>query len=254
MRYPRRLLARRIVPTLVAILGGAAPIYAQCGRAGVAVSGVSTDKGMPFTADRVHTKISKTGGDSEKSQRLFSQEVARDTEGRTRIATPAHKIGITDITGPSSITVCDPVAGAQIALYPETHRAMVVKNMLSRRAPPARPVITVDFYWHLRDRSAEDIGTRELAGLPIRGVRITPGTAEASSEVGAASTPADSQEIWISQDMDLEVRSKSFYQRSGIVVQISLDNLRREEPNASLFQVPPDYKIENTGSGQQTAP
>jgi hypothetical protein len=83
----------------------------------------------------------------------------------------------------------------------------------------------------------EPLGTRRIAGVETTGRRITivvpPG-------YGENATPREiTDERWESPELKLLVQSRHSDSRSTI--EYRLENIRREEPPAHLFAIPPDY-------------
>jgi TonB family protein len=88
----------------------------------------------------------------------------------------------------------------------------------------------------------EDMGINFLDGLQLTGIRETrtypPGS------IGNDQPVAITNEYWYSPDLHLNISVKRTDPRFGIQT-LQLTGIRREEPDASLFEVPPDYKLVN---------
>jgi hypothetical protein len=86
-----------------------------------------------------------------------------------------------------------------------------------------------------------DLGTQEIEGLNAKGTRITriiPAGAQGNDR------PIETvQESWYSPELHLMLMHANKSPESGETV-TRLTNLVRDEPPAELFQVPPDYTIE----------
>jgi len=76
------------------------------------------------------------------------------------------------------------------------------------------------------EATGESLGTRVIAGLKCEG--------------WLEKTPAGTTETWISKELKIVVLLKSSDPRTG---ESRITNLSRAEPDASLFQPPPDYKV-----------
>ena len=146
---------------------------------------------------------------------------------------------------PQSVRIFDPVAGVSYSLIPRDHTAH--KTELRRRAvqppsqttgasanptspPPAPPRPT-----------REDLGTQELEGLEVRGERIIrtiPAGAEGNDRPMQITT-----EMWTSLKPRLVLMRITNDPRYGESA-MRLTNLVRDEPPAELFQLPPDYTVE----------
>jgi hypothetical protein len=91
----------------------------------------------------------------------------------------------------------------------------------------------------------ESLGTQVIEGVQAEGTR-TVVTIPAGS-IGNDSPIEIISEKWYSPELGMVVRSKNSDPRSGDNI-YQLTNIRREEPSASLFQVPADYTIKEGGS------
>jgi hypothetical protein len=108
-------------------------------------------------------------------------------------------------------------------------------------AVPARPMVKPLPGPPSDNVSVESLGTETINGLLANGTRITniipPGS------VGNEQPLTTTSETWMSEDLHQSVLTKHFDPRSGDMVR-EMKNITREEPDPSLFQVPPDYAIE----------
>jgi hypothetical protein len=90
--------------------------------------------------------------------------------------------------------------------------------------------------------STKDLGTRDFNGIKaegkLRSYEIPAG------EIGNRNAIVVSDETWYSPDLQVTVYTKHSDPRSGDTV-FRLDNLKREEPAASLFSVPSDYTVKD---------
>jgi hypothetical protein len=88
--------------------------------------------------------------------------------------------------------------------------------------------------------TTKDLGTRDFNGIKaegkLRSYEIPAG------EIGNRNPIVVSDETWYSPDLQVSVYTKHSDPRSGDTV-FRLDNLKREEPAASLFAVPSDYTV-----------
>jgi hypothetical protein len=134
---------------------------------------------------------------------------ARDSQGRTR-AERALKIGPYWLT-----TIADPVAGIAYLL---DDTAKVAHRMALPPYDPAtaRPSIA--------GPNEENLGEQVVDGLRLSGRRVNGG--------------ALIIEIWRSEDLQLEVITRSSNGYSG-----RLEKLSRAEPDPALFRPPADYRV-----------
>ena len=90
--------------------------------------------------------------------------------------------------------------------------------------------------------TTKDLGTRDFNGIKaegkLRSYEIPAG------EIGNRNPIVVSDETWYSPDLQVTVYTKHSDPRSGDTV-FRLDNLKREEPAASLFAVPSDYTVKD---------
>jgi hypothetical protein len=100
-----------------------------------------------------------------------------------------------------------------------------------------------DFKWAGKG-TTKDLGTRDIGGVKaqgkLRSYEIPAG------EVGNAKPIVVSDETWWSPDLQITLYSKHSDPRSGDNI-YRVDNLKRDEPAASLFTVPSDYAVKDAG-------
>jgi hypothetical protein len=91
-----------------------------------------------------------------------------------------------------------------------------------------------------RDHSREDLGTMEIEGFTVKGVRMT--TTTAAGVMGNDKPMTSTSERWFSDELKLDLVIKSSAPESGQHVR-RLVNIRSGDPDPLLFQVPPDYTV-----------
>jgi len=96
----------------------------------------------------------------------------------------------------------------------------------------------------------EDLGTQSMDGLTVQGTRIT--KTIAAGEIGNEHALQVVTERWYSPDLQTTVMSTTTDPRTGVST-YKLTNISRAEPDASLFQVPADYKLTQGGGGRSHA-
>jgi hypothetical protein len=113
------------------------------------------------------------------------------------------------------------------------------RDLQTRLAPLASAF--GDMKWS-KSASTKDLGTRDFNGIKaegkLRSYEIPAG------EIGNRNPIVVSDETWYSPDLQVTVYTKHSDPRSGDTV-FRLDNLKREEPAASLFAVPSDYTVKD---------
>jgi hypothetical protein len=190
--------------------------------------------------------------------------VARDSDGRIRF----EKHGGFRPAGDAETLVLHTRDGGQIETTRETMgisilifggaRTLIQPGMrvahVTKESPPAksnRPLLP----YSIRvtnllsgkprpDISVEDLGYREIEGISARGVRLTNLGTESDGEWNGK--PVRITETWASDDLAatiLEIRTNPRKQAVDIT---TLTNIKREEPDHSLFEIPPGYKINPT--------
>jgi TonB family protein len=208
----------------------------------------------PFTGVIVveRTNVSRDGGPA--LQLKTTREVARDSQGRvydvSRQLVPASQSGAAPII---RIQIYDPQTGSYTYLYPE--RKIYVTGTVDH-PPAATP-------WDLvgspagnsvplnQSTKREDLGTHSIGGVSAHGVReiqtthTTPTMWRNSCGPRPASTMGieivRTHEYWYSDDLHMQVVVKHNDPSTGSAT-ITLTQVKRGEPDSSLFQIPDGYK------------
>ena len=194
----------------------------------------------------------------------------RDSLGRTREERPLGRAD--DPQTPILVEIADPIAGVQYVLDTQNkvaHRVTVQPQTgtLARTArsgaftatlpPPAggvgasgavvgppppevRSSGPIRPSWRNQVPEIEKLGTRMIEGVLAEGERSTFTIPE--GEQGNDQPIRTITETWTSPELKMVMLRKSSDPRSGEFVQKML-NLSRTEPDASLFQAPPEYTI-----------
>ena len=209
---------------------------------------VSVEKDKPFIAVRV----------SKSSDQVFHEDdlVARDAGGR--IYEENHNLPLqfygyksfqdaNTLWALGTISILDCFGGRSIHLVPGSHTADVAQSCanvqpfqqsgkpysyaLSRFAGVKTPP----------DVSVEDLGTHVIEGSRARGIRtIWLGTDKDGEWFGK---PVRAVEEWRSDDLGATLLIINSDFRKAAEYRSSLTKIRRMEPETSLFEVPPEYKI-----------
>ena len=220
----------------------------------------------PFTAKHT-TKATTILPDGTKQLTELVELVARDSDGRIRFEKhggfrPAGdaetfvlhtrdggQIETTRETMGVSILIFDCPGGARTLIQPGMRIAHITKESTpaksNRPLPPYSIRVTNLLSGKPRpDISVEDLGYREIEGISARGVRLTNLGTESDGEWNGK--PVRITETWASDDLAatiLEIRTNPRKQAVDIT---TLTNIKREEPDHSLFEIPPGYKINPT--------
>jgi hypothetical protein len=113
-----------------------------------------------------------------------------------------------------------------------------LRDMQTRLAPLTAGAFG-DMKWASK-ATTKDLGTRDVNGVKaegkLRSYEIPAG------EIGNRNPIVVSDETWYAPELQVTVYTRHSDPRSGDTV-FRLDNLKREEPAASLFSVPSDYTV-----------
>jgi hypothetical protein len=128
------------------------------------------------------------------------------------------------------VEIADPVAGVRYQLDMQKRSAL-----RSPWQPAMQPYLQ-------NAEPPESLGTRIIEGLRVEGV-------QRHRLIVAAAHPRDPSleswsETWYSPELQIRVlqRIKSAFSGESLV---RLQNIRREEPDASLFELPEDFQVED---------
>jgi hypothetical protein len=86
----------------------------------------------------------------------------------------------------------------------------------------------------------ESLGTQTIEGILAEGTRWT--TTYSTGAVGNDRPFSATRETWMSPELHMTVLMKNDDPRSGESV-TRMTNISRSEPDGSLFQPPPDYRV-----------
>jgi hypothetical protein len=129
-----------------------------------------------------------------------------------------------------SVRLFDPLTGIRTLCDPALHIArqeFVPKQPKANSFP--NPFMRI-----------EDLGATTLNGLQAKGTRRTYTIAAAASGTGGAVEIED--EDWYSEDLHINLLVRHSDPRIGVET-IGISGLKREEPPATMFQVPAGYQI-----------
>jgi len=228
-------------------------------------------QGAPYSATITNEYI-QTLEDGTHITQTSTGNVARDSEGRTRqdaslpsignlsaadapylvflqdpVAQTVYTLNLTDKTAqkmpslPQNITT----AGPMPPMSSESKFAIRVEGSVPPGGPPPLPPpgIMMQRTFVSSDEgkvNVEDLGTQTMEGVQVSGVRTT--RTIPVGEIGNDKPISIVTEVWTSPDLKTIVYSKRSDPRMGEQT-FQLTNIVRSEPDASLFTVPPDFKI-----------
>jgi len=200
-----------------------------------------TVKGAPLSGDFVVSRDT-TLADGNRIHHESQSRVYRDAEGRVRremgvdLATPA-----TGSVKRNLVVIVDPVAGKRYMLNPETKTARELP--LGGPGPRGGNHAEQMKVMGLDPTAAvkEQLGTKAVNGFQAEGLRVT--RTIPAGAIGNDKPIEVVTERWYSPDLQISVLTMHTDPMMGNVT-TKLVNVNRGDPDASLFQVPADYKIE----------
>ena len=221
-------------------------------------------KGSPYSAEAV-TETTQTLADGNRIVHKSTAMLYRDSSGRERREQSLPMIGPFTAEGdaPQIISISDPIAGVNYSLNSKEHVAVklptlplpppgigtretfnVMVNGAAMGVTTGGPVMIYKSATST-ERVApkvEQLGWKLIDGLQAEGTRST--ITIAAGEVGNDRPIDIVDEQWRSSDLQMIILSKHSDPRMGETV-YSLTNVNRAEPSPALFQVPPDYTIQD---------
>jgi hypothetical protein len=198
--------------------------------------------GHPFSADEVTPRKLSPNLNSANPE---ASRVYRDSAGRIRIdpPTPAPPV---KVSAPL-LVIIDPVANVRYVL--NTH------TKIARRSDSneIHPLPTTDDPWKIPSMQfirppgipepstkSEPLGTQVIGGLTAEGRRVTSAYPKTERSVAQESV----SESWYSPELQMMVLKQVHTTLLGDSV-TRLENIDRSDPDRLLFQVPPEYTIED---------
>ena len=206
--------------------------------------------GVPMSADLVVTRDT-TLADGNHIHTQTQTKVYRDADGRVR-----REIGFelnTPTTGAakrSMIIITDPVAGKRYVLNPQNKTAHVMPFQPGKHGQgPPPPGGEAGQKWAKHDDAnlnREELGMKTVNGLQTQGTRVT--HTIPAGKIGNEKPIEVVTERWYSTDLQLPLATTHTDPMMGTMT-TNLTNIARTAPDASLFQVPSDYKTETGKQG-----
>jgi hypothetical protein len=202
-----------------------------------------TVKGAPLSGDLIVSRDT-TLADGNRIHHESQSKVYRDAEGRVRremgldLATPA-----TGNVKRNLVVIVDPVAGKRYMLNPDnkTARELPIHGPDKGSENRAQHMKAMGGTADSAAANKEQLGTKAVNGLQAEGVRVT--RTIPAGAIGNDKPIEVVTERWYSPDLQISVLMVHTDPMMGSVT-TKLVNVTRGDPDASLFQVPSDYKIE----------
>jgi hypothetical protein len=228
--------------------------------------------GAPYSAEAV-TETTQTLADGNRIVNKSTSKIYRDSAGRERREQPLPNFGklAAGDTAEIMIMISDPVAKVNYSLqtrsktaekmpapgpFTFTARAGAAGGTFTQALPAPGARGASVFYAQGRLATSqegaqiktEDLGKRTIEGVIAEGTRET--TTIPAGQVGNERPIDVVSERWYSPELQVLVMSKNTDPRMGETI-YQLTNVSRVEPLSSLFEVPPDYKVNDVTNGAQ---
>jgi hypothetical protein len=205
-------------------------------------------KGLPLSGEIVIVRDT-TLADGNKIHNESQSKVYRDAEGRVR-----RELGV-DLAMPATgrikhnlIVITDPVAGTRYMLNPDNKTAREAPLRGHNHAGPEQ-----EAHAHAMEVmggpgavSREQLGTKAINGIQAEGIRVT--RTIPAGEMGNEKAITVVTERWYSPELQMAVMTTHTDPMMGTVT-TKLVNVTQGAPDASLFQVPPDYTVQTGKRG-----
>lgn len=209
-------------------------------------------KDAPFSADLVTSNEHAAGQPGLNTQ--FHGRVARNSRGESYFAMELIR-PVADPTQPMRVTITDPAALTVTTLDQNNKTAYVshISSSALNKAPLLTPgsdhsttngkprAVASAASAAAGSSKTEPLGTKEMAGLQVVGLR----TIHTTPPNGPNDKPfVSTVDTWTSPELKVVVMSE-VRTTNGDHHVTRLENIVRTEPSASLFQVPPGYKVQD---------
>jgi len=241
--------------------------------------------GAPYSGEEVTERVQTLADGTHIIQTMPGRRMFRDSQGRTRSERPLA-IGPRAAESPMIVEITDPVAGFEytldsqkkiahrFAVPPQPNQGQTGRILASPRPamvrsgdftaaisatpPPDGIAVGAMVAAPLAARAGqqqdgrpqpdfknESLGIQTIDGVLCEGRRTT--TTYPTDFMGNDRPIVVTQETWTSPELRMTILSKTNDPRSGENT-FHILNLSRTEPDASLFQPPPDYSVvDDTG-------
>lgn len=197
--------------------------------------------GIPLTAQIVVTH-ENTLADGNHILRTTQTTLYRDSQGRVRremtvdVGTPT-----TGAVKHTIITINDPVSGNRYMLDPTNKTARQMPEPPHGHGRHSnRPAADAVQQMLSKSVQQDQLGTKTIDGFQATGERVT--RTIAAGEIGNEKPIEVVTERWFSTDLQLPMLLTHTDPLMGTAT-TKVTSVTRGEPDASLFQVPSDYKI-----------
>ena len=248
--------------TTVLLLCGSSA-HAQMTKGCSGINYLGADSSNPFTADYVTTSTTPSSSGIPKTS-VQRENVARDSQGRIRfekhrvsqppddrktvtLETPDGKpFTVTREEYGTLIEIFDCASGTFIRIQPGMRIATVKEDTRPAPAPRSKhaysaPYIPGPGVKIPPNVTIEQLGTREIQGIPARGVKTTTFGTEKDGEWNGK--PISESELWVSDDLAAQMLSIRKDLKTGSEGRSELMAIKRGEPDPALFEIPKDFAV-----------
>ncbi len=176
----------------------------------------------------------------------------RDSQGRVRREVPFKLVTpSTGATQGTMVIIMDPVAGKRYVLNPQNktahemplHPPKPPNASANGGGPDGTEALGIKLG---QDVSTESLGTKTILGLQATGTRVT--RTIPAGQIGNTKPISVVTERWVSNDLQIPLAMTHSDPMMGTMTS-TVTSVTRGEPDASLFQVPSDYKVETGKPG-----
>jgi hypothetical protein len=194
--------------------------------------------GAPFSAT-VEILSHENLPDGSVNTRTTTVHIARSSSGR--IYNERRQLVSTAFQGKPpllSAHIYDP--SSRLSIFFNPYERLARETILAQ--PPTAPANAVPSRTPVDDPyfKQEEIGTQPLGGLTLTGIRKSHTIPATMSGTGHEVVIVD--EYWYSPDLSIYMIIKHNDPRTGEQI-VAVSNVERHEPEASVFAVPPTYKV-----------
>jgi hypothetical protein len=210
-------------------------------------------KGIPLTADIVNTHV-QVLQDGNKITNEETSHFYRDSEGRTRRENTLVLAGH-EGDAPTMIMINDPVAHSRFVLNTKRKEADEMPgpggpggpDVMFMKKHADEQIVTTGGTRSAPEgkETMEDLGTQSIEGVTAHGTRST--HVIPAGQIGNEKPITVTTESWYSDELGMEVLRVHKDPWAGEVT-TKVTDVRRGEPDASLFTPPADYKVDKSGS------
>lgn len=196
----------------------------------------------PFTAV-INVERTAVQPDGSLMQLKTIREIGRDARGRIfnqyRVLLP-----VSDTSTPQIMRVLlyDPQTRTTTTIFLQQQR---FRSGTVNRPPETQPPALLDAATTGNSipqnefTKQDDLGSREMEGVPVHGVRVTQTVPAESSGTGKEIVVTD--EYWYSADLRINMLVKHNDPRTGVVT-LTVTQVKRSEPDPALLEVPPGFQ------------